>query len=110
MSKSIVITVPHDLGVEAAKKRICERVEALRGAYIDKLAYSEIKWTGDKADVRVVALGQSVTAQIDVMPDQLRIEVQLPWLLGVLANKIQGVLTSNAKDSLTIGYTPPPKN
>jgi len=107
MQKSIVITVPHNLGADAAKKRICERIEALRTAYLDKLAYTEINWTGEKADLRVVALGQTVTAQIDVMPESLRIEVQLPWLLAVLGNKIQGVLTSNAQESLRIGYTPP---
>lgn len=107
MSKSIVIIVPHNLGAEAAKKRICDRIEMLRGAYIDKLAYSEMKWTGDRADLRVVAFSQTVTAQIDVFPDQLRIEAQLPWLLGTLANPIQGVLTANAKESLQIGYTPP---
>ncbi len=107
MQKSIVITVPHNLGADAAKKRICERIEVLRSAYLDKLAYTEINWTGDKADVRVVALGQSVTAQIDVMPESLRIEVQLPWLVATLGNKIQGVLANNAKESLRIGYTPP---
>jgi Putative polyhydroxyalkanoic acid system protein (PHA_gran_rgn) len=107
MQNSIVVTVPHDLGAETAKKRICERIEALRTAYLDKLAYTEINWTGDKADLRVVALGQTVTAQIDVMPETLRIEVQLPWLLATLGNKIQGVLTNNAKESLRIGYTPP---
>ncbi len=107
MSKSIVIVVPHNLGAEAAKKRISERIEALRSAYIDKLGYAEISWTGDRADLRVVALGQTVTAQIDVLPDSLRIEAQLPWLLASLGNKIQGVLASNAKESLQIGYTPP---
>ncbi|WP_374309594.1 polyhydroxyalkanoic acid system family protein [Methylocella sp.] len=107
MSKSIVIVVPHSLGVEAAKKRISERIEVLRGAYIDKLAYSEMNWTGNRADLRVVAFGQTITAQIDVEPEQLRIEAQLPWLLGTLADRIQGVLTHNARDSLRIGHTPP---
>ncbi len=107
MQKSIVIVVPHDLGAEAAKKRIAERIEFLRTAYIDKLAYSEVNWTGDRADLRVVAFGQTVTAQVEVMPDSLRIEAQLPWLIASLANKIQGVLTNNAKESLQIGYTPP---
>lgn len=107
MSKSIIIIVPHALGREAAKKRISERIDVLRTAYIDKLGYSEIDWAGDQANLRVVAFSQTVTAQIDVMPDSLRIEAQLPWLLASLASKIQGVLTANATDSLKIGYTPP---
>lgn len=106
MSKSIVVTLPHDLGAEAAKKRIAERIDVLRRDYVDKLAYSEINWTGDRADLRVVAFGQTTTAQLDVMADSLRIEVQLPWILAALSNKIQGVLTSNAQESLRLG---PPK-
>ncbi|WP_026607367.1 polyhydroxyalkanoic acid system family protein [Methylocapsa acidiphila] len=106
MSKSIVVTVPHDLGLEKAKKRVSERIELLRRDYIDKLAYSEVAWTGDKADVRVVAFGQTVTAQLDVKPDSLRIEVQLPWVFALLADKIQGTLKSNAQDTLQIGHTP----
>lgn len=107
MPQSIVITVPHNLGTDLAKRRIAERVEMLRTAYIDKLAHSEISWTGDRADLRIEALGQSMTAQIDVTPDSVRIEAQLPWLLAALANKAKGFLTANAKESLQIGHTPP---
>ncbi len=107
MPQSIVVTVPHNLGAETAKKRIAERIEALRSAYVDKLARSEVNWTGDRADLRIEALGQSMTAQIDVLPDSVRIEAQLPWLLAALGDKAKGFLTSNAKESLKIGYTPP---
>ncbi len=69
MPKSIVVVVPHNLGAEAAKKRIAERIDVLRSSYVDKLGYSEINWTGDRADLRVVVFGQTVTGQIDVMPD-----------------------------------------
>jgi hypothetical protein len=107
MSNSIVITVPHNLGAEEAKKRIAERIDHLRRDYIDKLAYSEINWSGDTADLRVVAFGQTATGKIDVMRDALRIEVLLPWILAALTGKIQGVLKSNAEESLRIGHTPP---
>jgi hypothetical protein len=73
---------------------------------VDKIAHSEVAWTGNKADVRVSVLGQIITAQIYVLDDSLRIEVQLPLILAALSNKIQDVLTSNAKDSLRLG---PPK-
>jgi hypothetical protein len=107
MSKSIVVTVPHRLGAEEAKRRISEKIDALRRDYVDKLAYSEVNWTGGRADLRVVALGQTTIGQLDVMPDSLRIEVRLPWILASLSSRIQGVLTSNAQDSLQIGHTPP---
>jgi hypothetical protein len=48
-----------------------------------------------------------MTAQIDVLPDSVRIEAQLPWLLAALGEKAKGFLTNNAKESLKISYTPP---
>ncbi len=48
-----VITVPHRLGAEEAKRRIAERIELLRRDYIDKLAYSEANWNGDIANLRL---------------------------------------------------------
>jgi putative polyhydroxyalkanoate system protein len=107
MSNAIVITLPHNLGAQEAKRRIVERLDHLRRDYIDKLAYSEVNWNGDTADLRVVAFGQTVTGKISVMSDSLRIEVELPWILAALTGKIQGVLKSNAEESLRIGHTPP---
>jgi putative polyhydroxyalkanoate system protein len=106
MSKAIVVTVPHNLGAEAAKKRIADAIEKLRRDYVDKIAHSEVLWTGDRADLRVAAFGQTTTAQIDVLNEALRIEVQLPWILAALSNKIQDALTTTAKDTLKLG---PPK-
>ena len=42
-------------------------------------------WTGDHLDFRAGVLGQTTTGTIDVAEDNVRIEVQLPWLLGLLA-------------------------
>ncbi len=75
--------------------------------YIDKLAYSEVNWNGDTANMRIVAFGQTVTAQLYVMNDALRVEVQLPWILSALTGKIQSVLKTSAQESLRIGHTPP---
>lgn len=107
MSKSIVVTVPHNLGAEAAQKRVAEGIERLRRDYIDKLAHSEVGWTGGRADLRVVAFGQTTIAQIDVQSEFLRIEVHLPWILAGLSSKVQAALTSRAEASLAIEHIPP---
>jgi hypothetical protein len=51
--------------------------------------------------LRVVAFGQTATAQLYVMSDAVRIEVQLPWILAALTGKIQGVLKTKAEKSTT---------
>jgi hypothetical protein len=103
MASTITITVPHDLGVDVAKKRLAERMEALRREYVDKIAKSEVNWSGDVATVHVAALGQNATAQITVLANLVRIEVHLPWLLATLAGRVQNVLAHNASDVLRIG-------
>lgn len=107
MTKSIVITVPHNLTAPEAKRRIADGMDTLRKTYVDKLAASRVSWTGDQADIEVVALGQTINAELQVYAEQVRIEVRLPWILGVLGNKIQGVLTTSARDSLKIEHKPP---
>jgi hypothetical protein len=107
MRKSIVITVPHSLSAPEAKRRLAEGMETLRSAYLDKVAASRVTWTGDRAEIAVVALGQTIDAELEVLAETVRIEVRLPWMLAMLANKIQGVLTTSAKDSLKIEHKPP---
>ncbi len=107
MDKSIVVAVPHDLGADAAKNRVAKGIERLRNDYLDKIAHSEVTWSGNKADVRVSALGQTLTAQFDVQNDSLRIEVRLLGILSGLLNKLQDRLISSVKGSLQIEHAPP---
>ncbi len=102
---SIVVSVPHRLSVAEAHRRIETMLDRLRSAYIDKLAYSEMTWSGDSADIRVVALAQEVKAHIDVLAESVRIEVVLPWILASFAGPIQQRLTTAASETLAIGYT-----
>ncbi|WP_330084226.1 polyhydroxyalkanoic acid system family protein [Methylocystis iwaonis] len=103
MANTITITVPHDLGVETAKKLLAERIEMLQREYVDKVAQSEVSWARDVATVRVAALGQSATARMTVLPELVRIEVQLPWLLAKLSGGLQDFISRNANDVLRIG-------
>jgi len=104
MDKAIVVTIPHNLGADAAKARVAKGIERLR-TDLDKLARTEVHWSGNKADLQVSALGQTVKAQLDVQNDLLRIEVQLFGLLSGLLGKLSNSLISNVKGSLQL--TPP---
>lgn len=106
MSKPIVIAVPHTLGVEEARRRIAAEIDELRNEYVNKLGYSEVVWSGDSANIRVVALMQEVKARIDVLADSVRIEITLPWLLAKLAAPLQDRLAITAKNTLSLGHSP----
>jgi Putative polyhydroxyalkanoic acid system protein (PHA_gran_rgn) len=49
-------------------------------------------WTGDHLQFRLTALGQAVSGGIDVADDHVRLEVVLPWLLAMIAEKIQPLI------------------
>jgi len=42
-------------------------------------------------------LGQSTTGTVDVAEDHVRLEVQLPWLLSMLANKAKVLVEKQGK-------------
>ncbi len=106
MAKTISITMPHALGAAEAKRRVQDQLDRMRAEYVDKIGHSQVNWSGDQAKVDVSALGQAARATIDVLPDSLRIEVELPWFLAALSGKVQGLLRSNASDALRIGHKP----
>ena len=96
MSRSIVMAFPHDLSVPEAKKRINERFDLLKSQYVDKIGHAEVVRVGDVALIKVSALAQNEPANI-------RCEIHLPWLLAAMANKVEGLLQKNAKDTLLLG-------
>ena len=105
MSRSITMNFPHELGAAEAKRRIGERFDLLKREYVDKIGKADIAWVGDTAHLDVSAIGQRATAEIEVKPAEICIVVHLPWLLAAMANKVEGLLKSNAKDTLRIGTT-----
>lgn len=103
MTRTISVSLPHQLGVAEAKRRLNERIAELRTTYIDKIAHSDLTWDGDRANLRVVALGQTTTGTIDVAPETIRIEIALPWLLSALSGKVEALMKSNVRETLLLG-------
>jgi hypothetical protein len=102
MAKTITLVIPHSLGAARAKQGVSEQMDRLKAAFIDRIGSAEVIWTGYHADVRVAALGQIVTAKIDVLDDSLRLEVALPWLLASLSPKVETFLQKAGQESLQI--------
>ncbi len=92
MSKPVVVTIPHQLGKEEAMRRLQGGIGRLRSQFGDKLGAIEDTWTGDHADFRVSVLGQTVTGALDVRDAEVRVEVQLPWMLAMVAEKAKGLI------------------
>lgn len=88
----ITITIPHKLGAAEARQRIDEGFEKLQRQFGGNLAEVEKRWKGDRLSFRAKAVGQVVSGWLDVGESQVKMEVFLPGLLGMLAGKIRGGL------------------
>ena len=101
MSKPLIVEVPHQLGRDEAKRRLEEGVGRLKAAFGHKVTSVEERWTENHLDVSIRAMGQGITAALDVQADRVRVEVQLPWMLAMLAEKAKGFIAKEGQLLLT---------
>ncbi|HET9812505.1 MAG TPA: polyhydroxyalkanoic acid system family protein [Sphingomicrobium sp.] len=91
MTQPIEVDLPHNLGRDEARRRIANNVHKLE-QHIPGGAQVQSGWTGDQLNLDVAAMGQSVTATIDVQETRVRLKVLLPPMLGMFAGMIQAAL------------------
>ena len=90
MNKTLRISLPHRLPRHEAVRRLQGGFAGLKQQFAQNLAQVEDKWTGDHMDLKATAFGQSVTARLDVRDSTVDVEIDLPWLFAMLAEKIKG--------------------
>ena len=91
MTQPIEVDLPHKLGKDEARRRIANNVDKLQ-EHIPGGAQVQTGWAGDQLNLDVQAMGQEVTATIDVMETKVRLKVLLPPMLGMFSGIIQGAL------------------
>ncbi|HEV2079566.1 MAG TPA: polyhydroxyalkanoic acid system family protein [Allosphingosinicella sp.] len=94
MTKPLVVDLPHTLGVEEAKRRMQGSMGKLKDHIPGGTADVSAEWNGDRMHLIVNAMGQEVSANIDVMETVVRVEVMLPGMLSFFGSQIQGYLQS----------------
>ena len=47
------------------------------------------KWNGNHLDFNLTAMGQSVSGRVDVEPKDVKLEVDLPFMLAMLAGRFK---------------------
>lgn len=102
MAKPLIVDIPHDLGRDEARRRIETGSEQMRallaksGVAIDTLA-----WTGDRLDFAVSAMTQRMNGQIDIGAESVRVEVHMPLLLALFADKVKKMVGKEGNLLLT---------
>jgi len=93
MTQPIDVDLPHNLGRDEARRRIANNIHRLE-QHIPGGAQVKSGWAGDQLNLDVAAMGQSVTATIDVMETKVHLKVLLPGMLGMFSGLIQSALQS----------------
>ena len=93
MTTPITVNIPHQLGRAEARRRIedgfAKVLQQLPGGGASHVTEN---WDGDRLAFSASALGQAVRGVIDVLDDTVRLEIELPGLLGALAKGLEGRL------------------
>jgi putative polyhydroxyalkanoate system protein len=91
MTQPIDVDLPHTLGKEEARRRIANNIHKLE-QHIPGGAQVQSAWTGDQLNLQVAAMGETVSAAIDVMDTKVHLKVLLPGMLGMFAGIVQAAL------------------
>ena len=90
MAKPVSITISHDHGREGAIDRLRGGIDRVRDRLgMVKMQLVEEDWQGDTLHFGVAALGYTVRGKLEVEDALVRIEVMLPWVLAVFAEKLK---------------------
>ena len=106
MAKPIVVTLPHELGAQEARRRLEDGLGRLEREFSSVLSSTNVAWKANHAELAVGAMGQHVRAGIDVFDDVVRVEVQLPWILSRLQNRVAEFLEQQGHKALQIVNKP----
>jgi hypothetical protein len=96
VSDNVAIIVGHHLGKVEAVRRLKEGIARTNGHLGAMIAIDQETWQGDTLRFRILALGQTASASIEVLEVALRIEVSLPGLLAKIANRLLPILRKEA--------------
>ena len=91
MNNPVTVDLPHKLGAQEARRRIERNVGKLTD-HIPGGAQVSSRWSGDRLDLDIGAMGQQVAAQIDIQESVVRLTVSLPPALTFFRGMIEGLI------------------
>ena len=91
MTRPVTVTIPHELGVAEARRRIdtgFTRLEKqLAGGGLHQVHKA---WDGDRMSFAAKVMGQAISGRLDVRDKAVVMEIDLPMMLALIADRIKG--------------------
>jgi hypothetical protein len=93
MTQPLTVIIPHQLGAAEARRRIDQGFAEFASSLGRAPAGLERSWQGDTLSFALSSFGQAISGRVVVADAQVTVEVVLPGVLALLANRIRGALT-----------------
>jgi hypothetical protein len=90
MSKALTVSIPHNLGVTEARKRLEQGLAGLGDQIPGGMSHVRQSWDGNRLNFAADAMGQTISGWLDIYEDVVNMELNLPGLLGMIAGTIKG--------------------
>lgn len=87
--QKLTISLPHQLERAEARKRTQEFLTQFRQQYGGAIGHVQERWNGDTMGFTFLALGLPITGQAHIEDRLVRVEVDLPGMLGLLSSTIK---------------------
>jgi putative polyhydroxyalkanoate system protein len=97
---NLTISVPHQLGITEAKRRVDELASNVQGHSNGMLQRVEQHWDGDTLHFHIAAMGQSISGTAHVVEQTVNLDIALPWMLSLLAGTVKKQVEQQARDLL----------
>ena len=88
-TKTISVSIPHRLSQDEARSRLQNGITDLKTKFGGQVGTVDETWTGNQMAFRFAVMGQAVTGRVDVQPDVVKLDVDLPFLIAMLADRIR---------------------
>ena len=84
------IRLPHNLGVGGAREKIDAAIVRARAKYEPQFCPIQAYWDQDnQLSVEFAAMGMPFKSQVEVLPEELVIQIELPAMASMFAGKIR---------------------
>src|SRR6266850_6832711 len=88
MPQPLLVSIPHKLGQQEARRRLDSGIGRLRSELSALLSGLDYHWEGDTLNFVASAMWQRITGRIEVLDDVVRVEIDLPWIMQLLRDTI----------------------
>lgn len=99
-SQKLTFSIPHKLSQDEARQRIAQGVDNARQKLTGGIAQVRETWAGNRMDFALSAFGGQMTGRAEVEATSVRIEIDLPWALAMLAPKVRAAIEEEGRKAL----------